>query len=117
MNDQTKAERKRLQDEAHAVNPILCDATCGHETTNTIHLQVNYQAIHERFRTDAMFHLARFANERQKTFTRKEVYDFVASLRIALGAMTKEAEIYELRNGIDAAAELMFAVVNKEQED
>lgn len=90
--------------------------TAQPEVTHHINVQVNYHALHEQFRTDAMFHLARFANEKQKTFTRKEVYDFVASLRIALGAMTNSDEFYELRNGFDAASELIFAVLNKEQE-
>lgn len=87
------------------------------EKVTTITITPNYSAIFERFRVDAMNFLNRFAGSNHKSFTRKEVYDFVASMRIALCSATNVEEIVRLREGFDEGAERMFAVLMKEQEE
>lgn len=97
------------------------DASEGRSMTedkvHTITITPNYSAIFERFRVDAMNFLHRFAGSNHKSFTRKEVYDFVASMRIALCSATNIEEIVRLREGFDEGAERMFAVLMKEQEE
>lgn len=76
----------------------------------------NYDALFERFKDDAMLHFAVLSRNDKSTLTRKEVYDFIASLRIALCSMTKEEQIVVLREEFDQNAEKMFSVLTKEQE-
>lgn len=83
------------------------------EVERTITIAPNYPAIFERFMQDAMLHLNHLAEESQDIFSRKEVYDLVASLRIALGSATNVAEIVKLREQFDAGAEKMFAEVSR----
>jgi hypothetical protein len=82
-----------------------------------IQITPNYPAMFQMFKTDAVRHLDYLSRENGKTLTRKEVYDFVASLRIALCSATTVDEIVELRRDIDSSAEKMFAVLMKEQEE
>jgi len=82
----------------------------------SITITPNYDAMFEQFLSDAMLHFARFSEARSKTLTRSEVYSFIASLRIALGCMTKVEQVLKLREEFDAHAEKMFAVLNKERE-
>jgi hypothetical protein len=87
------------------------------ETVKTITITPNYDALFERFKDDAMLHFAHLSRHDRKTFTRKEVYDFIASLRIALGALTKEEQIVTLREEFDHYADKMFTILTKEQEE
>jgi len=82
-----------------------------------IELTQNYRNLFNRFLSDAMLYMNRFASPYNKTFTRKEVYGFVASFRIALGSVTKEADLIELRTQFDSAADVMFDQLMKEQWD
>ena len=81
----------------------------------TIELKIDYQNLFKRFLSDSMLHLNRCASPHQKTFTRREIYGFVASFRVALGAITKEADIVELRDSFTIVAEKMFEQVTKEE--
>lgn len=95
-------------------NPIL--GAMDKLAERTITIRPNYAAMFQQFKRDAMLHLERMCRRDGKTLTRKEVYDFIASLRIALCSATTVDEVVELRTEFDAGAEKMFAVLMAEQE-
>ena len=82
--------------------------------TETITIEPNYNKIFKSFLCDAMHHQELFARPRRKTFERKEVYDFIASFRIALGSITKQEELVELQTQFDTAAEKIYEQLMKE---
>jgi hypothetical protein len=86
------------------------------DKVTTITVTPNYEAIFEQFRRDAQLHLNSFTYNQKKTFTRSEVYAFVAAMRIALGAATTIPNIEALRTVLDDGGEKMFAVLQEEQE-
>jgi hypothetical protein len=77
-------------------------------STKTITITPNYNAIFEMFLRDAGLHLGVMSRTGIKSFSRREVYNFVASLRIALGAATTVENVEALRDMIDKGAEAMF---------
>lgn len=82
----------------------------------TIDITPNYDALFQRFKQAAISALEGFARKSAKTLTRKEVYDFVCTFRIAMGAIKNQKMFEELRDEYDLAADKMFDQVVKEQE-
>ena len=92
-------------------------------TVRTVTLTPNYKNLFNQFLHDAECHMQNLARERHThhglatIYTRKEVYDFIASFRIALGSMTDTGDIETLRDAFDRGAEAMHAQLTKEQNE
>ena len=83
----------------------------------TIKLEPNYNHLFEQFLRDAMLHMNVLSRPGRTDLHRSDVYNMVASLRIALGCITKVSDLETLRSKFDEAAEKMYAQVQRDQED
>lgn len=80
----------------------------------TIVIEPNFDALFDNFSRDADIHLEKLVT--LDAIERADVYRFIASLRVAVGCMTKNAQILKLREMLNERGSRMFEVLERERE-
>ena len=83
----------------------------------TINIEPDYQALFNRFKRCAISTLESMSRKSAKTFSRKDVYDFVCTFRIAMGTVRNLEQFVQLRDEFDKAADKMYEAIWNDQEE
>ena len=81
----------------------------------TIDLTPDYDALLKRYKESAIATLEGFARKSATTLTRKEVYDFICTFRIAMGVVRTNEQFVALRDDFDKAADKVYERILIEQ--
>lgn len=83
--------------------------------SKTITITPDFGNMFRQFCHEAESNLQHLARRGATTLTRKEVYDFVIAIRIAINCVQTNEDVLALRDAIDTGADAMFARVTEEQ--